>query len=121
MKTYQEIQAEIAISSQLPKFDRYPAVMECWSEYEKFWRDDNGSSYVHWVEDRQYEYHLLYFDGKLALAERNGVTIFSHLTERLIDVMNGNEPVKPKKNCSSISLEELAAIKPGAGRLINNN
>ena len=121
MKTYQEIQSEILTSSRLPKFDRYPAVMECWNEYEKFWRDDNGSSYVHWVTDRRSEYHLLYFDGKLALVEQNGVTIFSHLTERFSKVMNGIEPVTPKQNCSSISLEELAAIKPGAGRLIKTN
>ncbi len=121
MKTDREIQAEIAASSLLPKFDRYPAVMECWSEYEKFWRDDNGSSYIHWVTDRQYEYHLLYFDGKLALAEQNGVTIFSHLTEQFIKVMKGIKPVKPKQNSPSISLEALAAIKPGAGRFIEDD
>jgi hypothetical protein len=111
MKTYQEIQTEIAATKQLPKFDRYPAVMECWSEHEKFWRDDNGRSYAHWVTDRPYEYHLMYFDGHLAIAERNGVTIFSHLTERLTRVMEGNEPpVEFKTNYPSISLEELAAL-----------
>ncbi len=121
MKTYQEIQAEIAGSRLLPKFDCYPAVMECWNEYEKLWRDDNGCSYVHWVTDRQCEYYLLYFSGKLALVEQNGVTIFSHLTERFTQVMEGIEPAKPYKNSSSISLEELAAIKPGAGRLVKDN
>jgi hypothetical protein len=99
MKTYQEIQAEIAGSRLLPKFDCYPAVMECWNEYEKLWRDDNGFSYV----------------------QQNGITIFSHLTERFTQVMEGIEPVKLYKNSSSISLEELAAIKPGAGRLVKGN
>ena len=112
MKTHQEIQSEIAASSLLPKFDRYPTIMECWNEYEKLWRDDNGRSYVHWVEKRPYEYHLVYFDGKLALAERNGVTIFSHLTERFIRGSSGTEPAKLRTNCPSISLEELAATKP---------
>jgi hypothetical protein len=112
MKTHQQIQAEIAASSQLPKFDRYPAVMECWNENEQLWRDDNGCSYAHWVANRRYEYHLLYFDGQLAIAERNGITILSHLTERFTRVMADTEPVKLTTNYAAISLAELAAIKP---------
>jgi hypothetical protein len=112
MKTHQQIQAEIAASSQLAKFDRYPTVMECWNENEKLWRDDNGYSYAHWVANHQYEYHLMYFDGQLAIAERNGMTIFSHLTERLTRVINETEPMPLKTNCPSISLAALAALQP---------
>lgn len=111
MKTHREIRAEIAKTSQLPKFDRYPAIIECWNEHEKLWRDDNGRSYVHWVEDRPYEYHLIYFDEYLVIVERNGVTIFSHLTEQFTKIMEGHEePVEFRADRPTISLTELAAL-----------
>ena len=118
MKTHQEIQAQIAATRQLPKFDQYPAIIECWNEYEKFWRDDNGRSYMHWVVDRPYEYHLIYFDEHLVVVERNGVTLFSHITARLTKIMEGyEEPVKFRDDYPIISLEELAALP----RLKNKN
>jgi hypothetical protein len=92
MKTYHQIQSEIATSQQLPKFDRHPAITECWNEYERLWRDDNGRGYVYIVTDRPYEYHLMYFDGRLVVAERNGMTIFTHLTERLAQAIKSTEP-----------------------------
>jgi hypothetical protein len=110
MKTHHQIQSEIAASQQLPKFDRHPAITECWNESEKLWRDDNGRSYIHWVEDRQYEYHLMYFDGRLAIAERNRVTIFSHLTERLERAMSGRETAIVSNNYDAISLDELVKL-----------
>ena len=110
MKTHHQIQSEIETSQQLPKFDRHPAITECWNEYEQMWRDDNGRNYIHWVADRPYEYHLMYFDGRLAIAERNGVTIFSHLTDRLERAMNDTEVAKVPSNCDSISLDELVEL-----------
>jgi hypothetical protein len=110
MKTHHQIQSEIETSQQLPKFDRHPAITECWNEYEQLWRDDNGRSYIHWVEDRQYEYHLMYFDGRLAIAERNGVTIFSHLTERLERSMKDREAATVSNNYDAISLDELVKL-----------
>lgn len=74
------------------------------------WRDDNGRSYIHWVADRQYEYHLMYFDSRLAIAERNGVTIFSHLTDRLARAMNDTEVAKVSSNYDAISLDELVEL-----------
>ncbi len=110
MKTHHQIQSEIVASQQLPKFDRHPAITECWNEHEKLWRDDNGRSYIHWVEDRQYKYHLLYFDGRLAIVERNGVTIFSHLTARLEKAINREELATFSSNYDPISLEELVKL-----------
>ena len=110
MKTHHQIQSEIETSQQLPKFDRHPAITECWNEYERLWRDDNGRSYIHWVADRPYEYHLMYFDSRLAIAERNGVSIFSHLTDRLATAMNGTEALPVSSNYDSISLDEIVEL-----------
>ena len=74
------------------------------------WRDDNGRNYIHWVADRPYEYHLMYFDGRLAIAERNGVTIFSHLTDRLEKAINAREAAKVPSNYDAISLDELVEL-----------
>ena len=64
MKSQQQIRSEIDASEQLPKFDRYPAVIECWNERELMWRTDNGRSYAHIVETSEYQYHLMYFNGR---------------------------------------------------------
>jgi hypothetical protein len=76
MKSQHQIQAEIESSSLSPIFSNYPAVIECWNERELMWRTDNGRSYAHIVETSQYQYHLIYFDGQLAIVERDGVTLF---------------------------------------------
>jgi hypothetical protein len=110
MKTHHQIQSEIEASHQLPKFDRHPAITECWNEYERMWRDDNGRCYADFITARPYEYHLMYFDGMLAIAERNGVTIFSHVTERLARAIDGTEPVPVPTKSDSLSLAELIAL-----------
>jgi hypothetical protein len=82
-KTPADIELEIQQSRQLQPIYRYPKVIECWSEYEKMWRTDNGRSYNHIIQFQHYNYHLVYFDGQLGIVEQLGKTIFSHLTPEL--------------------------------------
>ena len=112
MKTHHQIQSEIDLSSQLPKFDRYPAVIECWNERELMWRTDNGRSYAHIVETSEYQYHLMYFNGQLAIVERDGVTIFAHLTDRLTELMSNDAPTVPlnQDERTVISVDDLVEL-----------
>ena len=112
MKTHHQIQSEIDLSSQLPKFDRYPAVIECWNERELMWRTDNGRSYAHIVETSEYQYHLMYFNGRLAIVERDGVTIFAHLTAQLTEMMSNDAPTVPlnQDERSVISIDDLVKL-----------
>jgi hypothetical protein len=112
MKSQHQIQAEIDSSSQLPIFSNYPAVIECWNERELMWRTDNGRSYAHIVETSAYQYHLIYFDGQLAIVERDGVTLFSHLTDRLTELMSNNTPTVLLKQdgISVISVDDLVSL-----------
>lgn len=89
MKTPTQIQAEIDIARQRTPFSRHPKTIECWSEYEVMWRTDNGRSYNHVIEHKNYQYHLIYFDDDLAIVEKSGVTIFSHLLPELEKIMEG--------------------------------
>jgi hypothetical protein len=89
-KTARDIELEIQQSRQSLPIDRYPQIIECWSEYEKMWRIDNGRSYNHVIQSNQYNYHLLYFDGQLGIVEQSGQTIFSHLTPKLSRMMSGD-------------------------------
>jgi hypothetical protein len=90
MKTTAEIELEIQKFRQLTPIDVYPQIIECWNEYERMWRTDNGRSYTYIIQDKQYSYHLLYLDGRLGIVERAGETIFSHLTPKLLKLMNGD-------------------------------
>ena len=112
MKTHHQIQSAIDLSSQLPKFDRYPAVIECWNERELMWRTDNGRSYAHIVETSEYQYHLMYFNGRLAIVERDGVTIFAHLTDRLTEMMSNEAPtiLLNHAGVSVISVDNLVEL-----------
>jgi hypothetical protein len=112
MTSQQQIQAEIDSSSQLPKFTNFPAVIECWNERELMWRTDNGRSYAHIVETSAYQYHLIYFNGQLAIVERDGVTIFSHLTPELAEVMSNDAPTVPlnQTKISVISVDDLVSL-----------
>jgi hypothetical protein len=112
MKTHHQIQSAIDLSSQLPKFDRYPAVIECWNERELMWRTDNGRSYAHIVETSEYQYHLMYFNGRLAIVERDGVTIFAHLTDRLTEMMSNDAPTVPlnQDERTVISVDDLVEL-----------
>lgn len=92
MKNQQQIQSEIEASARLPKFDTFPEVIECWNEREILWRTDRGRSYPHIIDARPYQYHLMYFDGRLAIVEQAQVTIFSHLTARLAEEMSRESP-----------------------------
>lgn len=115
MKTHQQIQSEIELSSQLPNFDNFPAVIECWNERELMWRTDNGHSYAHIVETSEYQYHLMYFNGRLAIVERDGVTIFAHLTVRLTEMMSNDAPTVRlnRDRMPVISVEDLAELCKG--------
>jgi reverse gyrase len=112
MKTHHQIQSAIDLSSQLPKFDLYPAVIECWNERELMWRTDNGRSYAHIVETSEYQYHLMYFNERLAIVERDGVTIFSHLTDRLTEMMSNDAPTVRlnRDRMPVISVDDLAEL-----------
>lgn len=112
MKSQQQIRSEIDASEKLPKFDRYPAVIECWNERELMWRTDNGRSYAHIVETSEYQYHLMYFNGRLAIVERDGVTIFAHLTDRLTEMMSNDAPTVPlnQDRIPVISVDDLVEL-----------
>jgi hypothetical protein len=112
MKSQHQIQAEIDSSSQLPIFTNFPAVIECWNERELMWRTDNGRSYAHIVETSQYQYHLIYFDEQLAIVERDGVTLFSHLTDRLTEMMSNDTPtvLLNRHKISVISVDDLVSL-----------
>jgi hypothetical protein len=109
MKTSQQIELEIAAASRLPKIDDYPAIQELWNEYEIMWRMDNGRGYQHILSHPQSKYHLLYFDRQLVIVEREGVTIFSHLTNRIDRVLGNPLPHNPDFDSPHhiITIEEL--------------
>lgn len=90
MKTSTEIELEIEQSRQLTLIDNLPKIIECWSEYEIMWRSDNGRSYPHIIQHKQYNYHLLYLDDRLGIVERSGETIFSCLTPKLSKILSGD-------------------------------
>lgn len=90
MKTPAQIQAEIEAARKFLPFHTHPKTIECRSEYEVMWRADNGRSYNHIIERADYQYHLIYFDDRLAIVEKTGVTIFSHLVPELEKMMQGD-------------------------------
>jgi hypothetical protein len=109
-KTLQQIQSEINASSELALFSSIPRAIECWNEHGILWRSDNGRGYSHVTEIAKYQFHLLYFDGQLAIVEKNGTTIFSHLTPALAKNMSvdpTNFPASQVLPARTITVEQL--------------
>jgi hypothetical protein len=90
MKITTDIEIEIQKSSQSSPIDIYPQIVECWNEHEKMWQTDNGRSYIHIIQTKAYNYHLLYLDGRLGIVEKSGTTIFFHLTTKVSKLMSGD-------------------------------
>jgi hypothetical protein len=110
-KTPQQIQFEIAASAKLALFSITPRTIECWNEHGILWRTDNGLGYTHVIQITKYQFHLLYFDGQLAIVEKNGTTIFSHLTPELAESMASNSAnsLAPKSLAPrTMTIEQLA-------------
>jgi hypothetical protein len=122
MKTAAEIQIEIDRSRQLEPIYSYPQIIECWNEHEKMWRTDNGRSYPHILQNQEYDYHLLYLDGRLGIVERSGKTIFSHVTERILKIMSGDvstlEPLQPSVLNQDRALVKFDLLEPDIQNIV---
>jgi hypothetical protein len=90
-KTTAEIQVDINLTFWLDKIDTLPDVIECHNEYGRMWRNDRGRAYTDIIDNIDYNYHLLFFDGKLGIVEDRGKTVFCHLTPELeARLLNGD-------------------------------
>ena len=90
-KTAADIQVDINLTFLLEPIDTYPDVIECHNEYGRMWRNDRGRGYTDIIDHVDYNYHLLFLDGKLGIVEYQGKTVFCHLTSKLeAELLNGD-------------------------------
>ncbi len=82
-KTAADIQVDVNLTFLLDKIDTLPDVIECHNEHGRMWRNDRGRAYTDIVDNVDYNYHLLFLDGKLGIVEYQGKTVFCHLTPKL--------------------------------------